>query len=135
MNTKRWIIASLVVFAVSQVYEFLVHGVLLRSAYEATKNLWRPDMDSMMWIMYAVGFITSFPFVYIFAKGYESKGIMEGLRFGFVVGVMTAIPMAYGTYAMIAVPYHLALSWFIAGLIECMLLGVVAALVYKPKTA
>jgi len=68
MNTKRWIIASLVVFVVSQAYEFLVHGVMLRSAYEATKHLWRPDMESMMWIMFSIGFITSFPFVYIFAK-------------------------------------------------------------------
>jgi hypothetical protein len=63
----------------------------------------------MMWMMWVIGFITSFPFVYIFAKGYEGKGVMEGLRFGFVIGIYVAIPMAYGTYVMIAIPYSMAL--------------------------
>jgi len=48
---------------------------------------------------------------------------MEGLRFGFVVGVMTAIPMAYGTYAMIAISVPHGSELVHCGLIECMLLG------------
>ena len=43
--------------------------------------------------------------------------------------------MAYGTYSMIAIPYTLALEWFIFGVIEYMVAGVVLALVFgtKPK--
>jgi hypothetical protein len=39
--------------------------------------------------------------------------------------------MAYGTYAMIEIPYSLALQWFIYGIIEYMIAGAVLAMVYK----
>lgn len=46
--------------------------------------------------------------------------------------------MAYGTYAMIEIPYSLALQWFIYGIIEYIILGAVLAAIYravKPKDA
>jgi hypothetical protein len=42
--------------------------------------------------------------------------------------------MAYGTYAMIAIPYSLAVQWFIYGLIEYVAAGVVLALVFAAQT-
>jgi energy-converting hydrogenase Eha subunit A len=120
------------VYLVSQVLEYLIHGVWLQSTYLSLKQIWRPDMDSKMWIMWVVGFIVSFVFAYIFAKGYEGRGIMEGVRFGAVVGLLTALPSAYTTYAIFPIPYSLALSWFLAGMVEAIVLGIVAALVYKP---
>ncbi len=74
-------------------------------------------------------------FTYIFAKGYEAKGIMEGARFGLIIGLFISIPMAYGTYVIIAIPYYLALQWFLYGTAISILLGVTAALVYKPAAA
>ena len=131
MNLKRYIAASLAVFVGSQVLEYLIHGVMLQSLYAATKQLWRPDMDSKMWIMHVVGFITSFLFVYIFAKGYEGKGIMEGFRFGLIIGLFTSLPMGYGTYAVMPIPYELAFKWFLYGTAETIVLGIIAALIYR----
>ncbi len=135
MNVKRFFLAAVVVFIVAEVLEFLIHGVILASTYEALKDLWRPDMESKMWIYPVIGAIWSLLFVYIFVKGREGKGLMEGVRFGVVIGLFVGIPMAYGTYAMIAIPYSLALQWWIYTLIECIVLGVIAALVYKPLPA
>jgi len=135
VNIKRFVAASLAVFVVSQILDFLIHGVILKATYESLKQLWRPDMESKMWIMYLVGFITSFLFTYIFVKGYEGKGILEGVRFGVVIGLFTSIPMAYGTYAMIAIPYSLALQWFAYGMVETIVMGIVVALVYKPAAS
>jgi len=42
--------------------------------------------------------------------------------------------MAYGMYAMLPVPYSLGLQWFIYGWVQTVLLGIVAAAVYRPKT-
>jgi hypothetical protein len=44
-----------------------------------------------------------------------------------------SIGMAYGTYAMIAIPYSLALTWFIGGIIEYIIFGIALALVFRPK--
>ena len=38
-----------------------------------------------MWIEWLDGFIVSFLFTYIFTKGYQGRGIMEGLRSGFII--------------------------------------------------
>jgi hypothetical protein len=44
-----------------------------------------------------------------------------------------SIGMAYGTYAMIDIPYSLALQWFIYGVISYIIYGIVLALVFGSK--
>jgi hypothetical protein len=41
--------------------------------------------------------------------------------------------MAYGTYAMIAIPYALALKWFLFGIVQYVIMGIVVAMVYGKK--
>ena len=132
MNIKRYIAASVAVFVVQQLLNFLIHGVILKAAYESTKSIWRPDMASKMWILTLTTFILSFLFTLIFVKGYEAKGIPEGIRFGLLIGLFTSIPMAYNTYATFPIPYSLALQWFLYGTAASIVLGVVAASVYRP---
>jgi len=130
MKWKAFLTAAGAVYVVAQLVDYLIHGVLLRSAYEALKDLWRPDMASKTWIMVLVTAIWSVLFTLIFIKGYEARGWMEGVRFGLLIGLFTAIPLAYGTYAMLPIPYSLAFQWFVSGLLQCILLGIVAALVW-----
>jgi hypothetical protein len=134
MNVKRCLVAGFAVFVLTRVLDYVIHGVILMPAYESLKSLWRPDMESLMWLMHVVGFIWSFLFAYIYTKGYEGKGIMEGVRYGLIIGLFTNIPAAYGTYAMIAIPHSMALQWLIYGLIECILAGIAVALIYKPAS-
>ncbi|MGA2436685.1 MAG: hypothetical protein ABSG25_15525 [Bryobacteraceae bacterium] len=132
MNCKRFVLASLAVFVAREVLDFLVHEVLLKSTYQATKYLWRPDMASKMWILWLSGFVVSFLFAFIFIKGYEGKGISEGARFGLVIGLFVAIPMALNTYATMLIPHMLAVKWLVYGIVENVILGIVAAAVYRP---
>ncbi len=133
MNVKRFVSASLAVYVVSLALGFLIHGVILKPTYDSLASIWRPDMNSLMWIVWVNGLITSVIFTYIFAKGYEGKGIMEGARFGAIVGLFVSVPMAYGTYMMFPIPYPLAFQWFLYGTVETILLGITAAAVYKPS--
>jgi hypothetical protein len=135
MNVNRYLIASLAVFVSAVVFDYVINGVILKDAYEATKSVWRPDMASKTWIFFLIDLIYAFPFTYIFVRGYEGKGIIEGARFGAIVGVLISVPMAYGLYALLPVPYSLAQQWFLYGFIEAVLLGLVAAAVYRPKTS
>jgi hypothetical protein len=137
MNTKKWVITSLVVFVAAQILEFIIHYLILGSAYQATSHLWRPEeeMNQMMWLMWLTGLVWAFLFVYIFAKGYEGRGIMEGVRFGLIIGVFYSLPMSLGNYVTVPIPFNLALNWFIFGMIEITILGILAALLYKPILA
>lgn len=136
MNKKLWM-GFIAVFIVMEILEVLVNGVILKSTYMALQSVWRPDMMSKMWIFHVVYLITSFMFAFIFSKGYEGKGIGEGVRYGFYMGLLLALPMAYGSYAAFPIPYSLALQWFIYGMIEYIIAGMVLAWVFgmKPKVA
>lgn len=129
MNKKFWT-GLVAVFVAMEILMFLVHGVLLSSAYQSTKEVWRPDMQSLVWIYHVLAVIGAFFFTLIFSKGYEGKGVMEGVRYGLYIGIWMSVGMAYGSYAMIKIPYSLALQWFIYGVIEYVAYGVILAMVY-----
>jgi hypothetical protein len=132
MNKKVWL-GFIVVFIVLEILMFVVDGVLLMSTYNSIQGVWRPDMNSKIWIYHVINIFTAFFFSFIFSKGYEKKGIMEGVRYGFYIGVWMSVGMAYGSYAMIAIPYSLALKWFIYGVIEYIIAGAALAMVFKEK--
>jgi hypothetical protein len=121
------------------VLNMIIHGFILSSTYQTDEvsKIMRPEseMNSMMWIYYVVYIIQAFFFTFIFSKGYEGKGIIEGVRYGLYMGLLMATPMAYASYAMYPMPYSLALQWFIYGMIQYIILGILIALVYKKKPA
>ncbi len=129
MNKKFWT-GFVAVLVAMEILMFLIHGMLLSSAYQATKELWRPDMQSLMWIYHVLAIIGAFFLTLIFSKGYEGKGVMEGVRYGLYIGIWMSAGMAYGSFAMIKIPYSLALQWFIYGVIEYVVCGVILAMVY-----
>ncbi len=133
MNTKKFIIASILVFIVFEILDFIIHGLILKGAYESLASVWRPDMNSLMWIMYITAFIFSFLFVYIFTKGYEGKGIAEGIRYGLLIGLLMLIVGMFNQYAVYPLPFILVLEWFILGMIQFIIIGIVAAAIYKPS--
>ena len=130
---KKVLIGFVVVFIAMVVISFIVDGLIFGSTYESLKNLWRPDMQSKTWIYYTITVVGSFFFRFIFSKGYEGKGIMEGVRYGLYIGIWLSIGMAYGTYAMIAIPNSLVLQWFIYGIVKYVIYGVLLALVFRKK--
>ena len=132
MNIKRFILASIAVFVTFQVLDFVIHGLILMSTYQSLAHLWRPDMMSLMWIMYLSSFFMSFMFVYIFTKGYENRGIMEGLRFGVVIGLFMNVVGMFSQYAMYPIPFSLTIQWLLYGMAEFIIAGIVAAAVYRP---
>ncbi len=133
MNKRFWM-AFAACYIVGQVLSFVINGVLLEPSYKALAHVWRPEaeMQAMMWIFFLTSFISIFLFCYIFTKGYENKGLMEGLRYGGLIGLFVTIPMAYDSYVVYPLPYTMALKWFLTGMVYWLALGAVLALIYKP---
>ncbi|MEJ2050849.1 MAG: hypothetical protein P8Y60_13625 [Calditrichota bacterium] len=135
MNKGRWIVASLVIMVVDQILGWIIHSWMLSGMYQATVQLWRPmqEMTSMMWMMWISTLVWAFIFVYVFAKGYEGKGLLEGVRFGLLMGVFFGLPMSIGTFVSQPIGANLAFSWFFSTVIVMTIHGILAALIYKPE--
>ena len=133
LNAKRFIIAVIAVFVSFQILDFIIHFIILGPTYQDYKDLWRPDMMSKLWIMYISSFILSFLFIYIFAKGYEGRGLAEGIRYGIIIGLLIYAVGALNQYAVYPISFSLAVKWFVYGMIEFIICGIVAAWIYRAK--
>lgn len=129
-------LSVIAVFAFFFLYEWFFHGHFMNSMYMETANLWRPEEEmksKIMWIW--IGQLAiSFMFNWIFTKGYEGKGILEGVRYGILMSLFMSAP-SFVMYAIVPYPVMMLVYWAIGGLIEFSIAGAIAALIYKPKTA
>ena len=129
---KKVIPAFIAVYVAMSLLNFLIHSVMLKETYMGlvASGMMRPESDGTMWIYFVTALIASFFFTLLFSKGYEGKGIGEGIRYGLYAGLFISIPFAYDSYASYPLPYSLALQWFLYTTIEYVILGVVAAAVF-----
>ncbi len=130
MNKKRYVISLFVVFVFVFLYDFLVHGFLLKGIYTQTAQLWRPEEEYKMLVMFMSEFCFSAVLAYIFTLNYESKGIGEGIRFGLCIGMLLGA-IEIGKYSYMPIPIVLMLSWVLASLLIGLGSGVLLSLVYK----
>ena len=128
---KQSILATVAIFIVWSILDFIIHSVLLKSVYHATANLWRPEDDMMMTLMSVVTLVVSTCFVSIYAYFISSKSLLSGLKFGLILGLATGFSMGFGTYSYMPIPFSLAFSWFIANLVEMTLAGIIVGLMIK----
>ena len=137
MNVKRWVLASLAVLVVIAVSEFVMNNVLLMGIYEQTASVWRPmpEIQSRIWLFWAVYLIFAPVFSFIYVKGYEpaKSGPGQGLRFGFYIGLLIAPLGSLGWYAVLPIPVSLALYWFAGTFVECLAAGIAVGLIYRTE--
>jgi hypothetical protein len=133
MNKRFWM-AFAACWVVGQVIAFLAHGVWLNATYEALAGIWRPkaEMDQMFWVMLVSSAIATFAFCFIFTKGYEGKGVVEGVRYGLWVVLLVGIPSALDQFWIYPVPAALAAKWALINVTYWVVLGAVLAAIYKP---
>jgi ABC-type multidrug transport system permease subunit len=137
MNVKRFVLACLAVYISNQVLSFIVNAFLLGETYAALSHVWRPEAEMMskMWIMFVTGAVWAVLFCYIFTRGYEGKGAMEGVRFGLLMGLFLGIPFSYESYMVYPITLGLAHAWVAVTLVISMIAGLLVALIYKPAEA
>src|SRR6185295_2623468 len=135
MNPKRLVLAIVAVFVGVWVTDFLIHGVWLQSTYKETMSLWRTEaeMQAHLGWMLLGQFLMAATFVVLYAKGFAGMACpgcacLFGLFMGLFSQAMTLI-----TYVVQPFPGSLAAKWFVAGVVQGVLMGVLVFYVYKPK--
>jgi hypothetical protein len=128
---KRTILAVVGVFIAWSILDFILHGLLLRSTYEATANLWRP-MDQMnMPLMYFVTLVFTVCFVLIYRLLVGEKSLVSGIQFGALFGLATGISMGFGSFSFMPIPLTLAWGWFFGSWIEAIVAGTIVGAIMK----
>ena len=128
---KRIIWAVVAVFIAWSILDFILHGLLLRSTYEATANLWRPMDQIHMPLMYFVTLVFAVCFVLIYGLLVGRKSLASGVRFGALFGLATGISMGFGSYSYMPIPLTLAWSWFFGSWIEAITAGAIVGAILR----
>ncbi len=128
---KQTILAVIAVFIAWSILDFLIHGVLLKSTYQETANLWRPEDEMNMPLMSIVTLVFSICFVIIYSYLIEPKSLSLGIKYGLILGIATGVSMGFGSYCYMPIPLSLAFSWFIGSLVEITLAGIIVGYLVK----
>ncbi|MCF6252260.1 MAG: hypothetical protein L3J75_13480 [Methylococcaceae bacterium] len=128
---KQTILAVIAVFIAWSILDFLIHGVLLKSTYQETANLWRPEDEMNMPLMSIVTLVFSICFVIIYSYLIEPKSLSLGIKYGLILGIATGVSMGFGSYCYMPIPLSLAFSWFIGSLVEITLAGIIVGYMVK----
>lgn len=128
---KQTIWAVIAVFIAWSILDFLIHGVLLESTYQETVNLWRPEDEMNMPLMSFVTLVFSICFVTIYSYLIEPKSLWLGIKYGLILGIATGVSVGFGSYCYMPIPLSLAVSWFLASLVEISLAGIIVGYLVK----
>ncbi len=132
---KRMILGVMAVFFTWAVMDFVIHGVILASSYAATPALWRPMNEMKTTLLYLSVLVAVLCFVLIYAVFVTRKSVSAGFRYGLLFGVGVGTSMGYGSYAVMPIPYHMALTWFLGVAIEGAVGGLILGVIVRDGAA
>ena len=134
MNYARLVAAAVAATVFDAIYGFLMYGQAMAPVFSRYAAVYRPADDmSHMPVLVASIFVGTLAAAYIYAKGYEGgSGLVEGLRFGVLMGLLLGSYMAGVNYGILRIGKRMALTYGIGWLGEWVLVGLVIGLVYKP---
>ena len=90
-----------------------------------------------MWVMHVAVLISTAAFVFIYAALVANKTVRSGIGYGLLFGVGVGAGMGYGTYAVMPIPYSMALTWFLGTVVEAAVGGLLVGLImnWRPSSA
>ena len=130
---KKLLLAVLAVFVTIGILDYIIHSMILMNIYSETKELWRPEGEMKMSVMYISNIISVFFFVFIYTKMVNPKNMKNAIMFGLFWGIAAGSSMGYGTYSVMPLPYSLAAGWFWSTIIEMTIAGAVMGLIVKEE--
>ena len=139
MKQATWLQATVGGFVVLAASDFIIHQVWLGDFYRAHVGWWRPEaeMQPLMPFLFASNVVLAGLLAGIYSKGYEAGkgGVGQGFRFGVLMGLALYLPKVLMSYVVYPYPVSLLANWFMGGILEVTLAGMVIGALYKPKKA
>jgi len=129
MNHKRGFAAFIAAFVFIFFFEFVWHGMLMKSSYLETASLWRsqPVFPLLMLGQAVVAF--AFTGLYVSKVGVNCP--VTGAGYGVVIGILCA-GGSFIRFAVQPLTAKILCMWIAGGLIEFALAGALVGAIYKP---
>jgi len=127
MPVSRLLLTTAAVGVAVNVYDFLVHGLLLQRPLYSHLPLMRTDMSPPLLIV--TDFVAALVFVWVYQRVRPSFGAgpAGGAVFGLYAGVLVNFPTWIASYLLLqGFTYGLAWAWTLAGVVWGILAGAVA---------
>ena len=135
MNYPRIVVAAIVATVVDAVYGFVVWGQVLSGEFGRYPAIYRGSADQTAYLplMFVGVLVGMFFAAWIYAKGCEGgSGLVEGVRFGALMGLLIGAYMAGVNYGIMRIGKRMALTYGAGWLGEWLLVGLAIGLVYRP---
>jgi hypothetical protein len=87
-----------------------------------------------LWVIHLANLILAAAVVLIYVHGVEPKPWLgQGIRFGILLALATAVPQALVEYFTYPIPSTLMVQWIVGEGVLAVLLGVLTAAICRPK--
>lgn len=132
MNTNRYLLASLGAAVFIFLYGWVVHGVLLSDYWseQFVEGSMRAPGEEIMWAIVVSCLLQGLALGFIFIKGYQNKGIGEGVRFGLLIAWFI-IALYFLHYALSPMAITTMVTGMVTDGIMYLIAGVILATLYK----
>ena len=127
---KGMILGAIGGFVFVFLFEFFVHGFLMKDLYEATISVWRPQAESSMPVMFLSQFLFALAVAFFYPIVGPDKNCKKGMPFGFGLGLVMAMP-AIGTYSYLPIPITISLCWAAAAFFKALGTTVIVAKIFS----
>jgi hypothetical protein len=132
MTLKKTILAFVVIFVLTAATNFLIHAILLQSAYEQSAGLIRSPEDGQkhMPFLLVAFFFFAVAFVWLYPR--TSPGgawTMQGLRYGIAVWLIATVSRYFIYYAIQPWPFSTVLLQLAYEFVATVLMGEALAFV------
>jgi hypothetical protein len=133
MRTKRFLLTCGVLFLVAIAWNAFVHLVVLRAANASVEHLRRPDFAEKAWlsVLLTAGVVTVF--VWGYSRFARNGSLREGVGYGLFFALVAGLLVDLNQYVLFPIPAVVAGEWFLGGLVEFSLYGLLATRLYPPQ--
>jgi hypothetical protein len=137
MNYARILVASLCAFVAYFIYGGILFGLLpwLRTEYAKYPAVYRSQegIKNVMPFGMLAMFVALVAIAVLYAMVYSGgRGIVEGARFGALIGVFAIGSFVVHNYVNLNIGLKLTIQQSIAYFVQWVIVGIVIGLVYKP---
>ena len=129
---KRFVLTCGTLFLFALAWNALIHLVVLRAANASVQHLRRPDLADKVWLSLLLTAGVVIVFVWGYAHSARDGSWREGLGYGLFFALVAGLLVDLNQYILFPIPAVVAGQWFLGGLVEFSLYGLIATRLYPP---
>lgn len=129
------VLSTIVVGIILFLLGWLIYGMLLAEYLRPYYSfMQRPDYDMKIWAFAVASFIQAFFLYIIYKHGYKGgSSLIEGFKFGTIIGLFTSIPYILFTWGGMKVSYKGVIPDGIAVFIMMLIAGIFTAFIHGKR--